>query len=101
MRERPDAGGPKDHARADAGVARAPADRCPRPCRRAGARLLPRVHRARDRLGVRELEGYKATLRAQQVPRDSIEGWLAAVREARGELEGDSEEPPDLPPTID
>jgi hypothetical protein len=50
--------------------------------------------------GVRELEGYKAMLRAQQVPRDSIEGWLAAVREARGELEGDGEEPPDLPPTI-
>jgi energy-coupling factor transporter ATP-binding protein EcfA2 len=50
--------------------------------------------------GVRELKGYKATLRAQQVPRDSIEGWLAAVREARGELEGDGGEPPDLPPTI-
>ena len=29
-----------------------------------------------------------------------FEGWLAAVREARGELEGDGEEPPDLPPTI-
>ena len=48
--------------------------------------------------GVREIEGYKATLRAQQVPRDSIEGWLAAVREARGELEGDGDEPSDLPP---
>jgi AAA domain len=50
--------------------------------------------------GVREIEGYKATLRAQQVPQDSIEGWVAAVREARGELEGDGEAPPDLPPTI-
>jgi hypothetical protein len=51
--------------------------------------------------GVRELEGYKAQLRAQQVPRDSIEGWLAAIREARGpEVDGDADEPPDVPPTL-
>jgi hypothetical protein len=49
--------------------------------------------------GVRELEGYKAELRSKGVPRDSIEGWLAAVREAREALEVEpdtDDEPPHL-----
>jgi hypothetical protein len=47
---------------------------------------------------VRELEGYKAELRSKGVPRDSIEGWLAAVREAREAIEAKPGDPDDDPP---
>ncbi len=48
---------------------------------------------------VRELESYRAQLRARGVPRDSIEGWNLAVLEARQALESEpdlADEPPVL-----
>ena len=49
---------------------------------------------------VRELEGYKAELRGKGVPRDSIEGWLAAVREAREARDEPGAESDDEPPIL-
>ena len=43
--------------------------------------------------GTREVERYKAELRAQGVPNDSIEGWFAALCEARETNDVESTEP--------
>jgi hypothetical protein len=52
------------------------------------------------RWSVRELEGYKAELRGKGVHRDSIEGWLAAVREARETPDEPDVESDDEPPIL-
>jgi len=54
---------------------------------------------AAARWSVRELESYRAQLRAQSVPRDSIEGWNRAVLDAQQALTSESDQD-DEPPVL-